>query len=157
MNHADSGLAHGTSGSPQLTLENGEMAAKALENETIIADEHKYDHDAVIIAINNNDMEDLRTKLSMFSPIPIPSTAQIKPEHKKNGYEQVKYEWINEEYTYISRWHTHTPNAPEYSHDTWVVERNVLVLVQGEIIDLKFMRYWLERIGGLIGEYGMTP
>ena len=34
MNHADSGLAHGTSGSPQLTLENGEMAAKALENET---------------------------------------------------------------------------------------------------------------------------
>ena len=33
MNHSNSGLAHGTSGSPQLTLENGEMAAKAKENE----------------------------------------------------------------------------------------------------------------------------
>ena len=33
MNHANSGLAHGTSGSPQLTLENEEMAAKAKENE----------------------------------------------------------------------------------------------------------------------------
>ena len=32
----DSGLAHGTSGSPQLTLENGEMAAKAKENEDSI-------------------------------------------------------------------------------------------------------------------------
>ena len=32
----DSGLAHGTSGSPQLTLENGEMAVKAKENETNI-------------------------------------------------------------------------------------------------------------------------
>ena len=157
MNHANSGLAHSTNGSPQLTLENGEMAAKARENEAKVAELYKYDHNEVIRAINANDMEYLRTKLSRFSPIPILSTAQIKPEHKKNGYEQVKYEWINEEYTYISRWHTHTPNAPEYSHDTWVVERNVLVLVQGEIIDLKFMRYWLERIGGLIGEYGMTP
>ncbi len=32
MNHANSGLAHGTSGSPQLTIENGEMAVKAKEN-----------------------------------------------------------------------------------------------------------------------------
>lgn len=31
MNHGNSGLAHGTSGSPQLTLENGEMAEKANE------------------------------------------------------------------------------------------------------------------------------
>lgn len=29
MNHSDSGLAHGTSGSPQTTLENNEMAAAA--------------------------------------------------------------------------------------------------------------------------------
>ena len=33
MNHANSGLAHGTSGAPQTTLENGEMTAKAGENE----------------------------------------------------------------------------------------------------------------------------
>ena len=33
MNHGDSGLAHGTGGSPQLTLDNEDMAAKAKENE----------------------------------------------------------------------------------------------------------------------------
>lgn len=33
MNNVDSGLAHGTSGSPQLTIENQEMAEKAKENE----------------------------------------------------------------------------------------------------------------------------
>lgn len=33
MNHGDSGLAHGTGGSPQITLENQEMSAKAAENE----------------------------------------------------------------------------------------------------------------------------
>lgn len=33
MNHANLGLAHGTSGSPQLTIDNGDMAAKAKENE----------------------------------------------------------------------------------------------------------------------------
>ena len=33
MNHANSGLAHGTGGSPQLTIDNGDMAAKAKENE----------------------------------------------------------------------------------------------------------------------------
>lgn len=36
MNHSNSGLAHGTSGSPQLTLENDEMAARAKENEANI-------------------------------------------------------------------------------------------------------------------------
>ena len=33
MNNGNSGLAHGTSGSPQLTIDNGDMAAKAKENE----------------------------------------------------------------------------------------------------------------------------
>lgn len=33
MNHSNSGLAHGTSGSPQLTFENGETEAKVKENE----------------------------------------------------------------------------------------------------------------------------
>ena len=33
MNHSNSGLAYGTSGSPQLRLENEEMAIKAKENE----------------------------------------------------------------------------------------------------------------------------
>lgn len=36
MNHANLGLAHGTGGSPQLTLDNGDMAAKTKENEANI-------------------------------------------------------------------------------------------------------------------------
>lgn len=36
MNHGNSGLAHGTSGSPQITIENQEMAEKAKENEANI-------------------------------------------------------------------------------------------------------------------------
>lgn len=34
MNHGNSGLAHGTSSSPQLTFENGAMASKVMENES---------------------------------------------------------------------------------------------------------------------------
>lgn len=33
MNHGNSGLAHGTSGSPQFTIDNGDMAAKTKANE----------------------------------------------------------------------------------------------------------------------------
>ncbi len=122
MNHANSGLAHGTSGSPQLTFENGEMEDKAKENEAKIEAEFEYDHDAIINAINTKDLEYLKTNLTKTSPIPIPSNAQIKPENK-NGYEQVKFKWKEGGYNYESRWHTHTPNAPEYSKDTWVVEK----------------------------------
>ena len=39
MNHGNSGLAHGTGGSPQLTLDNGDMAVKAKENEASITGE----------------------------------------------------------------------------------------------------------------------
>ena len=38
MNHGNSGLAHGTSGSPQLAINNGDMAAKAKENERKLAE-----------------------------------------------------------------------------------------------------------------------
>ncbi len=37
MNHGNSGLAHGTSGFPQLTINNGDMAAKAKENESTVS------------------------------------------------------------------------------------------------------------------------
>ena len=123
MNHADSGLAHGTNGSPQLTTENGEMEAKVKENESKVDAPYVYDHDAVIDAINSGDTEYLRTKLSQTSPIRIPENAQISAGHKDNGYEQVSYKWSDAGYKYESRWHTHTPNAPEYSQDSWVVER----------------------------------
>ncbi len=123
MNHCNSGLAHGTSGSPQFTIENQEMADKTKDNEAKVAEQYNYDHDEVIRAIDANDMEYLRTKLSQTSPIHIPHTAEIKHDHKKNGYEQVSYKWSDSGYNYESRWHAHTPNAPEYSRDTWVVER----------------------------------
>lgn len=38
MNHGNSRLAHGTSGSPQLAIDNGDMAAKAKENERKLAE-----------------------------------------------------------------------------------------------------------------------
>lgn len=125
MNHADSELAHGTNGSPQLTTENGEMEAKVKENEAKVDVPYVYDHDAVIDAINSGDTEYLRTKLSQTSPIRIPENALISAEHKQSGYEQVSYKWNDSNYTYESRWHTHTPNAPEYSQDSWVVGRRI--------------------------------
>lgn len=52
MNHANSGLAHGTSGSPQLTLENGEMAVKAKENETALNSSYINGSDYVVSYTN---------------------------------------------------------------------------------------------------------
>jgi len=147
MNHSNSGLAHGTSGSTQLTLENGEMAAKAKENEAKIESEYKYDHDDVIHAIDTNDMEFLRTKLSQTSPIRIPDIVQIKPEHKKNGYDHVSYKWSDSGYNYESRWHTHTPNAPEYSHDSWVVTRTLPGIPAGKNHRQKETKYLVKDMG----------
>ena len=42
---------------------------------------------------------------------------------QKNGYDQVKYTWKKGDYSYTSRWHTRTPNAPKEQGDSWVVER----------------------------------
>lgn len=62
-------------------------------------------------------------ELRKGSPIKIPSTASVKVE-TKNGYNQVKYTWKHGEYTYTSRWHTRTPNAPKEQGNSWVVQRN---------------------------------
>lgn len=43
-------------------------------------------------------------------------------EETKNGYVQVKYTWKKGEYSYTSRWHTRTPNAPKEQGDSWVVQ-----------------------------------
>ncbi len=61
--------------------------------------------------------------LPKTSPITIPATATIK-EEKKNGYDQVKYTWKHGDFSYTSRWHTRTPNAPAKQGDSWVVQRN---------------------------------
>jgi hypothetical protein len=65
----------------------------------------------------------LREILPKRSPITIPPTATIK-EETKNGYQQVKYSWKRGEYSYISRWHTRTPNAPVGQGNSWVVQRD---------------------------------
>lgn len=147
MNHKNSGLAHGTSGSPQLTLENGEMSAKAKENETKVENAYTYDHDAVINAINSNNMEFLRNELTRTSPIKIPDTAKIRSEHKKRGYEQVSYKWSNNGYNYESRWHTHVPTAPEYSQDTWVVTRTLPGIPAGKYHRQKETVYLIKNMG----------
>lgn len=61
-------------------------------------------------------------ELSKGSPIKIPYNAVFK-EEKKNGYDQVKYTWKKGDYSYTSRWHTRTPNAPKEQGNSWVVER----------------------------------
>ena len=69
---------------------------------------------------NHNDY--IKKELPKGSPIKIPSDATVK-EEKKDGYDQVKYTWKRGDYSYTSRWHTRTPNAPKEQGNSWVVER----------------------------------
>lgn len=69
-----------------------------------------------------NHKDYIEKTLPKGSPIKIPSSATIK-EERKNGYDQVKYTWKQGDYSYTSRWHTPTPNAPAGQGDSWVVER----------------------------------
>lgn len=105
IHQSDSGLANGTSGSPQTTLEQQTLKQKVAENEAKIKRE-----------------EYLRNELSKSSPLKIPESAQIT-DQRKNGYDQVKYNWERGEYKYQSRWHTRTPGAPQNQSNTWVVEK----------------------------------
>ena len=57
------------------------------------------------------------------SPIKIPSKATVK-EATKNGYDQVTYIWKSRGFSYTSRWHTRTSNAPEGQGNSWVVQRD---------------------------------
>ena len=88
----------------------------------------------------------MRTKLSQTSPLHIPHTTQIKPDHKKNGYEHVSYKWSDSGYNYESRWHTHTPNEPEYSHDSWVVTRTLPRIPAGKNHRQKEVKYLVKDI-----------
>lgn len=96
MNGSSSGLTNGTPGTQQ-SMEQTELKSIVESNENTAA---------------------LRGR----SPITIPPSATEKVE-KKNGYDQVKYTWNRGEYTYTSRWHTRTPNAPKEQGNSWVVER----------------------------------
>lgn len=54
--------------------------------------------------------EYIRNILSQSVPIEIPSFAKIK-DQKKNGYNQVKYNWRADGYKYEVRCHTRTPGT----------------------------------------------
>ena len=69
-----------------------------------------------------NHKDYIENTLPKSSPIRIPSSATVK-EEQKNGYDQVKYTWKKGDYSYTSRWHTRTPNAPKEQGNSWVVER----------------------------------
>ncbi len=64
--------------------------------------------------------------IAVTSPIKVPMNASKEIEYKDSGYFQMKYEWkADDGYDYTSRWHNHTPGAPEYVEDTWVTERRI--------------------------------
>lgn len=108
MHGSSSGQANGTTGSPQTTLEQMEYADMVGKLEAAAKAHQEY----------------LENELPKSSPLKIPASAQIK-EEQKQGYVQVKYSWLRGKYKYLSRWHTRTPNAPEYQGDSWVVERKI--------------------------------
>lgn len=65
-------------------------------------------------------------EMAKYSPIDIPTYATYIKQNKK-GYKQIKYEWENGEYNYISRYHTTPPSSKKYTNEkeTWVVERKI--------------------------------
>lgn len=100
------GVGFGTSGFQQESIEQLEYEEAAAESELMEAAHNEY----------------LRDVLRKDAPIQIPENATIK-EETKNGYIQVKYTWEKGEYKYESRWHTKTPDAPDYQGTSWVVTR----------------------------------
>ena len=105
MRQSDGGLAIGTNGSPQTSMQQGQLKQIAVSNEASVKRE-----------------DYLRNELSKTAPMKIPSTSTIKDE-KKVGYDQVTYKWKRGEFTYTARWHTRTPGAPKTQGNTWVIER----------------------------------
>ncbi|MDD5791902.1 MAG: hypothetical protein PUD22_04910 [Erysipelotrichaceae bacterium] len=101
------GLGGGTSSEPQESIDQVEYETLASEKELALEAREAY----------------LKNDLRLDSPIKIPADAKIKDETKEAGYDQVKYTWESEGYKYESRWHTKTPEAPDYQGNSWVVQR----------------------------------
>ncbi len=109
MHEQNSGYAHGTSGSPQQSLEQEIYGMTVREIEASVEEEEE------VYIVN---------ELPKKAPVDIPLNASIKKEDKV-GYVQVKYQWTSGEYKYTARWHTRTPNAPVDQTESWVIERRV--------------------------------
>lgn len=114
MRKSNSELANGTSGSPQISIEQEQLKEIAEQNEVDLQRE-LY----------------LREDLIKTAPIKIPRRATIKDEVKV-GYSQVKYKWKHGEFTYTARWHMRTPDAPKDQGNTWVIERRRAGIGSGE-------------------------
>lgn len=82
MNHANSGLAHGTNGSPQLTLESGDMAQQAKENEASVAQTSR--RQPIFSPSGHVTLESISTRREFFLG---KSAARIDYELQKHGYE----------------------------------------------------------------------
>lgn len=109
------------------------MASGSKSNETS-GNQLTFEQEETLIQSSKNERElekyYYEELLPKSSPIPIPSNAEIKPQQKK-GYNQVKYKWTEEDYVYICRWHTRTPNSPQYQGDSWVIMRHYLGIAAG--------------------------
>lgn len=114
----------------QMSLEEQEIKRETELNE--IENEEWYYH--------------IRVELPQTSPIFIPETSSVK-EEKKDGYEQIKYKWTQDGYNYESRWHTHTPGAPEYSQNSWVVTRTLPGIPAGKNYRKKELSYLIKNKG----------
>ena len=87
MNHGNSGLAHGTGGSPQLTLDNGDMAVKAKENEASITGENDFStsrKEPIFSKSGHVTYESISARREFFLG---KSVARIENELNKHGYE----------------------------------------------------------------------
>ena len=91
-----------------------------------------------------------KTNEITISAMNFPVHRQFK-DQVKNGYEQVKYDWESDGYKYTSRWHTHTPGAPEYSQNTWVVLRRLPGKGYGKDAHPSKTEYLIEGQGWLPG------
>lgn len=82
MNHSDSGLAHGTSGSPQLTIENQEMVEKAKENESAISNQSQ--RKPIFDESGHVTLESISNRREFFLG---KSVSKIEKELHRHGYQ----------------------------------------------------------------------
>ncbi|MCR4888633.1 MAG: hypothetical protein K5979_05560 [Ruminococcus sp.] len=79
---AKSGLASGTSGSPQLTLDNDELAAKAKDNESTISQESK--RQPIFSKTGHVTLDSISARREFFLG---KSVSKIEKELHKHGYQ----------------------------------------------------------------------